>query len=74
MRPREWFALAMRVLGAILILYGLAFLVDSLLFRLGYVTYLDISHLYYLIWGLSYCAIGLYLLRGAPLIVYLAYP
>lgn len=74
MGPKEWFAVAIRVLGAILVLYGLAFLMDSLLFRVGYVTYLDVSQLYYVIWGLSYGAVGLYLLRGAPLIVYFAFP
>ena len=47
---------------------------DSVLFRLGYFTYLESTPAYYVIAGVSYVFVGLYLIRGAPHIVRFAYP
>ena len=74
MRPEEWFALALRVLGVIEILYGLGYLLDSSLFRLGYFNYPETTPGYYVIAGIAFTVVGLYLMRGAPLIVAIAYP
>jgi hypothetical protein len=74
MRVEEWFALALRVLGVLIFLYGLGYLLDSFLFRLGYFNYPESSPAYYVVAGISYSIVGLYLMRGAPQIVRFAYP
>ena len=74
MRVEEWFALAVRVIGVVVFVYGAGSLLDSFLFRLGYFNYLDTSPGYYVIAGLSYVFVGLYLIRGAPLLVRFACP
>ena len=74
MRIEDWFALAVRVIGVVVFLYGVGYLLDSSLFRLGYFNYLDSSPGYYMIAGISYVIVGLYLMRGAPHIVRFAYP
>jgi len=74
MRVEEWFAIAVRVIGLLILLYGVGYLLDSLLFRLGYFNYPESSPAYYVVAGISYSVVGLYLLRGAPLIVRFAYP
>ena len=74
MRVEEWFALAVRVIGVLIFLYGLGYLLDSLLFRLGYFNYPESSPAYYVVAGISYGIVGLYLMRGAPQIVRFAYP
>lgn len=47
---------------------------DSLLFRLGYFTFPESSPAYYVVAGISYIVVGLYLMRGAAQIVRFAYP
>jgi len=74
MRAEEWFALAVRVVGVLIFLYGLGYLLDSFLFRLGYFNYPESSPAYYVVAGISYGVVGLYLMRGAPQIVRFAYP
>jgi hypothetical protein len=74
MRVEEWFALAMRVIGVVIFLYGIGSLFDSTLFHLGYFNYPESSPVYYMIAGISYGFVGLYLMRGAPHIVRFAYP
>jgi hypothetical protein len=74
MRVEDWFALAVRVIGVLIFLYGGGYLLDSFLFRLGYFHYPESSPGYYVIAGLSYVFVGLYLLRGAPQLVRFAYP
>jgi hypothetical protein len=72
-KVEELFALALRIIGVLLLFYGLHGLLDAGLFQLGYFTYQDSSVGYYLISGLFYSVVGLYLLRGAPGIVRFAY-
>jgi hypothetical protein len=74
MRVEEWFALAIRVIGVAVFLYGIGYLLDSSLFHLGYFNYPESSPGYYVIAGIAYGVAGLYLIRGAPHIVRFAYP
>jgi hypothetical protein len=74
MRVEEWFALAVRVIGVLIFLYGAGYLLDSLLFRLGYFNYPESSPAYYVVAGISYGIVGLYLMRGASHLVRFAYP
>jgi len=74
MRVEEWFALALRIIGVVIFLFGVSFLIDGFLFRLGYFTYPESSPGYYLIAGLAHGVVGLYLMRGAASIVRFAYP
>jgi hypothetical protein len=74
MRLEDWFALAVRVIGVLIFLYGIGHLLDSFLFRLGYFNYPESSPGYYVIAKLSYVFVGLYLIRGAPQLVRFAYP
>lgn len=74
MRAEDWFALSLRVIGAVVSIYGMGYLLDSLLFRLGYFNYPESSPNYYVVAGLSYVIVGVFLIRGAPLLVKFAYP
>lgn len=73
MSREQWFGLALRIVGAIVCLYGVGYLVDGVLFHLGYFNYPDSSVNYYIVVGLLYCGVGVYLLRGAPHVVRFAY-
>ena len=74
MRPEEMFALALRVIGVLVLVYGTDYLLSALLFKLGYFNYPESSPGYYLIAGLSYVFAGAYLIRGARGLVRFAYP
>lgn len=64
----------MRIIGVVIFLYGIGYLLDGSLFKLGYFVYADSSPAYYVIVGVAYCTAGLYLMRGGPHIVGFAYP
>lgn len=70
----DWFELSLRVAGVVAFLYGLTYLMDSLLLKLGYFVYGDTTPAYFLIFGLGYCVVGLYLMRGGDAIVRFAFP
>jgi hypothetical protein len=74
MSVEEWLGLALRIVGAIVSLYGVSYLVDGALFHLEYFSYPDSSVNYYIVVGLLYCGVGVYLLRGASHVVRFAYP
>lgn len=74
LRVEELFGLALRIMGAVLVYYGLHNLLDALLFNLGYFNYPDSSPHYYLVSGLFLTVLGLYLVRGAVGVVAFAYP
>ena len=74
MNAKGYFALALRILGAVFTARGLWYLADSLLGPLGYFGTVRTSFAYYFIIGLTHCVVGLYLLRGAPFLVRFAYP
>ena len=73
MKSQDYFSLGLRIIGVFTLAHGLRDLVDFGLMLLGY-TGTRSAFAYYLILGLLYSAVGLYLLRGAPLIVSFAYP
>jgi hypothetical protein len=75
MRVEGWFALALRIVGIVLLVIpGLLTLLDSLMLKLGYFNLPDTQPSYYLIYGTVQVVVGLYLSRGAPFLVELAYP
>lgn len=74
MRAEEWFMLAVRIVGVVIFLYGVGYILDGSLFHLGFFNFQESSPAYYLIAGISYGIVGLYLMRGAPHIVRFAYP
>jgi hypothetical protein len=74
MAARDWFVLALRIVGVVLLLYGLRDLVDHLLYRLGYFNWTEVSPLYFVVTGVVQIAAGLYLVRGAPLLTRFAFP
>lgn len=74
MNVDDLFALAVRILGVVLLCYGVQDLVDSGLFKLGYFFLMDSNPSYYFIRGLVTFSVGIYFVRGAPLLVNLAYP
>lgn len=74
MSLEQWLGLALRIVGAIVLLYGVGYLVDGALLHLEYFNYPDSSVNYYIVVGLLYCGVGVYLLRGAPQVVRFAYP
>jgi hypothetical protein len=73
MEPKDYFSLALRIIGFLTLAHGLRDLVDFALLLLNY-TNTHSSFSYYLFLGLLYAVVGVYLLRGAPLIVSFAYP
>jgi hypothetical protein len=72
-RVEELFALALRIIGLVLLFYGLQGLLDAALFKLGYFNFPDSSPGYYLISGLFCTVLGFYLVNGAPGLVSFAY-
>jgi len=74
MNADDLFGLAVRVLGVVLLCYGVQDLVDSSMFKLGYFTLMDSNPSYYFVRGLLTFAAGIYFVRGAPLLLSLAYP
>jgi hypothetical protein len=73
MIPKDFFAVALRIIGLLAAAHGLRDLIDFGLLLLGYIS-THSSFGYYLILGLLYLFVGLYLLRGAPYLVAFAYP
>lgn len=66
MTTRDWFGIGLRVVGVLLLVYGAAYLQDSLLLRLGYFNHPESGPGYYLINGLFHLVVGLYFIHGAP--------
>ena len=74
MSVEQWLGLGLRIVGAIVSLYGLGYLLDGALLHLEYFVYADSSVNYYIVVGVLYCGAGVYLLRGAPHVLRFAYP
>jgi hypothetical protein len=62
MGAQDWFALAVRVVGLMTLITGLATLLDGFLLKLGYFTHLESTPAYYLIFGVANLVGGLCLL------------
>lgn len=73
MRPRDWFDVGTRLVGVASLVLGLGDIVNAALFYAGYFQNLDMSFHFYLIAGWCSIAIGLLLIRLAPVIVNFAY-
>lgn len=75
MKPSDVFGICVRIIGLFGILGGIAYIVSGvcLLFS-GKTQYTGFYAGTYLLFGVPFIAIGLYLLRGAPHIVKFAYP
>lgn len=74
MNAEDLFGLAVRIVGVVLLCYGVQDLLDSSMFKLGYFNLLDSTPSYYFVRGLLTFGAGIYFVRGAPLLVGLAYP
>ncbi|MCA1615883.1 MAG: hypothetical protein LC800_17635 [Acidobacteria bacterium] len=74
MGAKDWFALALRIAGVVLLLYGLRDLVDHMLYQFGYFNWPDVSPRYFVVLGVVQVCAGLYLVRGAPQLVAFAFP
>jgi len=74
MGAQDWFALAVRVVGLMTLITGLATLLDGFLLKLGYFTHTESSPAYYSIVGVANLVLGLCLILGAPVVVRFAYP
>ena len=74
MGAQDWFALAVRVVGLMTLITGLATLLDGFLLKLGYFTHIESSPAYYTIVGIANLVGGLCLILGAPVVVGFAYP
>ncbi|MEP7149081.1 MAG: hypothetical protein ABI857_09385 [Acidobacteriota bacterium] len=74
MKPRDLFDVAVRTLGAFVLVWGLWDLVNAALFYTGYFTNQDITVRFYLLFGWASIFIGLLLVRGGGVLVDFAYP
>jgi hypothetical protein len=74
MTPRELFEVAVRVIGLVLMLYGLYDLSDFVLASLKYFTLQRTDVGMYLILGIGYLILGGYFLRGGAYVIRLAFP
>ena len=74
MNAGEMFGLAIRILGVVLLCYGVQDLVDSVMFKLGFSNFVESTPTYYFVRGLLSFGAGIYFVRGAPLLVSTAYP
>lgn len=73
MRSEEYFALAARIIGVVILFYGVINLLDGALLQLGYFRSPDTTPGYFVIMGLAWFFAGIYLTRGASLLVKFAY-
>lgn len=74
LKPKEYFALAVRIIGVVVTLYGVRYLADFSLGQMGYFTLQKTDYAYYLVLGIGFLIVGVYLLRGAPWVVNHTYP
>ena len=74
LKPSVIFALFLRILGVIVFLYGMRYIADFFLGVTGYFTTQHTDYATYVILGMCYLIVGMYLTRGAPGVVDYAYP
>ncbi|MBC7899208.1 MAG: hypothetical protein H7070_04060 [Saprospiraceae bacterium] len=73
MKPRDFFEVAVRVVGLFALLWGLWDLVNAVLFYTDYFRNPDMSFRFYLIYGWVNIIIGLLFIRAPWLLVDFAY-
>ena len=64
----------MRIIGVVVFLYGCHYVADFFLGVTGFFTTQHTDYATYVILGMCYLIVGMYLTRGAPGIVDYAYP
>ncbi len=74
MTSREWFEVAVRVIGAVTLFWGVGYLVESALFYTEYIQNPDVGFRYYLIYGWINIFVSLLLMRAPWILVNFAYP
>lgn len=74
MQPRAWFGVAVRVIGLWLLVRCVQALIYAFNLAKGLDTVRDLSPMSMVNYGVAYVAIGLVLIRFAPLVVSWAYP
>ena len=74
MVPRELFDVAVRTLGACVLVWGLWDLVNAALFYTDYFRNPDMTFRFYLIFGWASIFVGLLLIRTGGVLVNFAYP
>jgi hypothetical protein len=74
MTPKDWFAVGIRILGVVILIYGIWDLVNAGLLHYEYWKNPDTSSGYYVIVGCATIIMGLYLAAGASHLVNFAYP
>ena len=74
MTPKDWFAIGVRILGVVVLVYGMWDLVNAGLIHYEYWKTTDTSSGYYVIVGCATIIMGLYLAGGASHLVNFAYP
>ena len=73
MTPRDLFDVAVRTLGAVVLVWGVWDLTNAALFYNDYIRNPDMTFRFYLILGWASIFIGLLLIRGAGVLVNFAY-
>lgn len=73
MKPRDWFALVIRIFGFLLFVTALAYLL-SVVWMIITPSEDDAGVVAYVVTGVVFGLMSLYFLRGAPQIVNFAYP
>ena len=75
MKPSDVFGICVRVIGLLGLLTGSGYVIGGICFALwGKVEYEGFRTGQYLFYGVVFCAIGLYFMRGAPHFIRFAYP
>lgn len=73
MKPIEYFETAVRIVGLVLILYGLGYLAEFGAVQMGYATLQRTDVTYYLLMGIGSISLGFYFMRGGSHFVRFAY-
>jgi hypothetical protein len=74
MKPRDIFSIILKAIGLIAVLYGFADILDGLLLQVGLGHLERTTPKYWLVRGIVHVVIGLFLMRGFPPLVDIAYP
>ena len=74
MKSREFFELAVRILGAVTLFWGVGYLTESALLYADYVRNPDITFRYYLIYGWINIFVSSILMRAPWILTNFAYP
>jgi hypothetical protein len=74
MKPRDVFSIIVKAIGVIAVLYGFDYILDGALVQIGFANLERTTPKYWLVRGIVHILIGLFLMRGFPPLVDIAYP